>query len=281
MNLWQVTRQLQYLGRLLKWPGGTDPTFDTQSVKIVEPGQEEALIDESLIPPLFIISPGPGVTDPAGGGEEPGLVEEGIVITLATVNQGDRTGEQALVGGQRTGPLVSPGRGLLELEAVVFGRRGPTASSAGLLGLVTSTLGVVIAMGPSGSGAVRKVGENWVAVKDYNLKAYCTREKFFHPVRNLKAATSTGLVSLTWKNPATRWDTYKLLLTRKAGSSAPAAPSDGTAIAITGFPTVKTDTPAAGTYSYALWVAYSEYDTTTQVVDSLSAPATALGVVAF
>ena len=274
MNLWQIARQVQYLLRQETWPNSTGVIFDTDSVKIVEQGEEEEALEEGMIPPLAIIGPVGGTSDPVGGGERPSLVERPLDITLVAINQGDRVGEVAIVGGTRESAISSRGRGLLELEPPLFNAVGRKAAECG----------IAIGFAGFGAGAVRRgIADNWVAIQDYNFRAYCGVAKFYHPATSFLGQSKTGQVDLTWNIPPDRWDRFRMRLIRKTGAVAPISLTDGTEVTLpSNLPTSFSDTGlAADTYSYSLFASYSEFDTAIQVDDATSDPATAEGLMAF
>lgn len=273
MNDWQAFRQLQYLLRTAcTWPNGTSKVFDRDSVKILEQGQEGIALDENLIPPIAIFAPTTGQIDPRGRGEQPDLIERYVDLTLVVVNQGDRVGEGAIVGAQRYGANDSRGRGVLEIFTPVLAA----------IQRLTSQNGVVIALNGYGASATKRAGDYWVAIQDYQFVLYCTASKFYPPPAKLQAAPSTGQVLLTWRNPADRWDRYRVRLVRKSGSTPPTSVTDGTEITLPGaLPTLYIDSGlAAGTYSYSLFASYSEFDVENQD-DATSDPVTVSGVVSF
>jgi hypothetical protein len=68
-----------------------------------------------------------------------------------------------------------------------------------------------------------------------------------------------GQVRLTWALPPNRYDLRQVVLRRKAGATAPVDQNDGTGIALPSLlPTTFTDTPGAGTWTYALFAGYNE-----------------------
>lgn len=274
MNIWQIARQIQYRLRATVWPGSSTKVWNSDSVKIVEQGEEREALMQGAIPPLAIIAPVGGGADPVGGGEEFSIVERFIDITLLALNQADRIGEAAVVGATRQGATDSRGRGVLELEPVLFSQ----------IGRLTAETGVAVVFGGFGASAVRNIGgDNWVAIQDYQFRAFGGTAKFYHPPVNLLGAAKTGQVDLTWKNPPDRWDRYRVRLVRKAGSTAPTSISDGTVVTLSGnLPVSHSDTGLTpGTYSYSLFASYSEFDASPQTDDAYSDPATVSGVSAF
>jgi hypothetical protein len=273
MNTWQVCQQLQFLLRAKLWPGSATKVWDRDAVRIIEQGSElEALDWGALIPPLAVISPLGGQSDPIAG-EEPDLIDRQLDVTLVTVNPSDRIGEAAIIGAGRFSATDSRNRGTLELEQPLFEA----------VKLLNTANGVLIQFTGYGMGIVRKdASDNFIAIQDYSFRLLTSAAKFYHPVRRLRAVSRTSEIDLDWVNPAQRFDSYRERLVRKAGATPPASPTDGTVINLAAFPSpVSTYADAglaAGTYSYALFVTYSDFDQTTFEDLSFSAAATATGV---
>ncbi len=102
----------------------------------------------------------------------------------------------------------------------------------------------------------------------------------FHPCPRFKATGGVGSVALSWTLPPARFDRLKIVLVRKSGSSAPSSVTDGTVVTLSGdLATSKTDTLAAGTYSYSIFAAYDETHATPTTAEQYSAAASVTGVV--
>ena len=123
--------------------------------------------------------------------------------------------------------------------------------------------------------------EAGVGAQDLELEiANGTTTEHFHPCPRFNATGGVGSVTLAWTLPPARFDRLRVVLIRKAGSSAPTSVSDGTAVTLSGdLATSKTDTIAAGTYSYSLFAVYDETHATPTTVEKYSAAATKTAIV--
>lgn len=271
MNVWQVCQAIQGLLRAQKWPGSTNPVFDTDSVRIIPQGDEISDLDEGLIPPLCLIMPLGGEMDPQHR-EEPTLVKRTIDITIVTVNQGDRIGETPIMGGQRADATHSGGRGLLEIEEQVF-----TA-----IAKLNIQQGIIIQCSAFGEGQVRRdQGNNYIGIQDYTFQVWCSTIATYQGASSFTATGRTGEIDLAWTNPPVLQNTYRSVLVRKAGATAPTSISDGTIVASSVGLAISSyaNTPLVpGTYSYSLFVTYDSFNPTPaadQVV-SIAASGTAV-----
>lgn len=256
MNEWQVFRQIEYLIRQRKWPGGSTPVFAPASVMTTEAPSESALT--SMISPVCLLKTSDGQTDPERKAQ-PDLEQVGVEVLLMTVNPGDIVGHKALLGGNRPttatfGQQSSKGRGLLEVQ---------TEMKAALK-LLGNTSGVRIQyVSESKIGAMLDEKKRYIAWRTYRYSLWCGDELFYHPCRNLVATTpGGGQVSLTWKIPPDRYDRYRVVLRRAAGATPPASITAGTGVTLSGpLATSVTDTPGAGPFAYALFATYDETNT--------------------
>lgn len=273
MNIWQIAQQIKYRTQEAVWPGSSTKVFHPDSVIVLEQGTELEALDTGAIPPLCIIAVGGGSADPIGG-EEPELKQREITLTLVAMNSADRTGQSALLGANREGQTDSRGRGVLELEE-------PVMDQVALLNIKD---GVVIQYAGLGDGIVRRDEQNnIVSIQDHNFTAIATSDRFYAPAARFAGTGKTGEVSLSWRNPATRFDSYRARLVRKAGATPPTSPTDGTIINLAASPSTPSTYAdsglAAGTYSYALYITYSEFDRVTLTDERFSDAVTVAGVV--
>lgn len=259
MNGWQVVQQMQYLLRVLRWQdGGQEAVFDPGSVLVTGGAVRDSL--EGVIRPLAMIFPGSRQNDP----EYDGLGEESFGVRLVHWD-GDSRGELVLVGGNRksSGQGSSEGRGLLEYETEVL-------RAIEHLG---DFVGVRVAGGFRSAPEVAYDPElDYTASRVLTIAAETTRERYYHaPQRLVATALGGGSVSLAWALPAARFDFHdtvttpsiaargRVVLRRASGSTPPASATAGTGVTLSGdFATSVTDTPGAGTHSYALFVGYDE-----------------------
>jgi len=271
VNVWQVCQAIQGLLRAQVWPGSSNVVFDTDSVRIIPQGDEISDLDEGLIPPLCLIMPLGGEIDPEHR-EEPTLVRRTIDITLVTVNQGDRIGETPIMGGQRADALHSGGRGLLEIEEQVFNA----------IAKLNIQQGIVIQFAAYGEGQVRRdQGNNYIGIQDYTFQVWCSTTATYQGASNFTATGRTGEIDLAWTNPTVLQNTYRSVLMRKPGATAPTSITDGTVVSSSVGLAISSyaDTPLLpGTYSYSLFITYDGFNatpTTDQVV-SIAASGTAV-----
>ena len=134
MNRWQVARQIKYLLANYRWSGATSGTNyvfgQNGSVHVTAGADPQAF--RSLIFPVSLVRVGSAQTDPKHG-EAHGLLESDFEITLASCIKGDAIGEHALIGANRYGGAnSSTGRGLLELEEVLFDVIGEINNTSGI-----------------------------------------------------------------------------------------------------------------------------------------------------
>lgn len=162
MNVWGVLKQVQSILQAATWPGGSTPVFDPASVLVISRGDQIPELDEGLIPPLCVICPGSGECDPEFH-EEPNLIFRNISIILVTVGQGDRYGQYAIMGGQSPGTTQSQGRGILELEEVLFAQ----------IAALDQANGVTLQFAGAGMAETqRDASDNFVAIQEYTFQAW-------------------------------------------------------------------------------------------------------------
>lgn len=254
MNEWQALRQIEYLIRQRKWPGGSTPVFAPASVLSTVAPNEQAI--RTMISPIVLLKPSEGQTDPEKH-TQMDLEQDGVEVMLVTVNPGDAVGHKALMGGNRPtggasfGQQSSKGRGLLEVQ---------TELKAAIKQL-NNVSGVKIQFASQSKiGASLDEKSLYIAWRTYRFSLWAADDLHYHPCRNFAAtALGGGQVSMTWKIPPTRYDSFRVVLRRAAGAVAPADITSGTGISLSGnLATSKTDTPGAGTFSYALFFTYDE-----------------------
>lgn len=118
MNSWQVAQEIRDRLRAAEW---SDPV----SIDIPEPifGDEGAYVvaghpNEDTLPgswPYALVFVGDGTNDE----DEPELEEVPFSVAVGVFQEGDVLGEQAVIGGPRSGGRLntSQGRGVLEISA--------------------------------------------------------------------------------------------------------------------------------------------------------------------
>ena len=253
MNIYQILRQTKYLIQSQVWSGSSTVVFHPDSIIIVAQDSEIDALDQRPIIPICLISPLDGQSDPQHG-EEPDLIQRQIAIALISENYGDPLGQGALIGANRTGATDSRGRGVLELE--------PTLAAIKKLVVVN---GVLISLKEQGIPAAKKDPEDSsYAIQAFNFEAWCTSQATYQAPRKLATRPRTGQVDLTWQVPPDRFDRYRVVLRRAAGSTPPATITDGTGVTLSGnLATSVSDTGlAVGTYSYSLFATYDDFSAT-------------------
>jgi hypothetical protein len=164
MNVWGVLQQIQALLQAAVWPGGATTVFHPDSVIVLTSEDVMPEFFESLIPPLAVICPMSAQCDPEFN-EEPTLIKRSVDIVLVQVNQSDRFGQNVIMGGQSPGTTQSQGRGLLELEEILFS----------YLAKLDSQQGITIQF--TGSSAVptqRDTSDNFVGMQRYTFDVWTT-----------------------------------------------------------------------------------------------------------
>lgn len=264
MNTWQVCRQLAYLLRSAAWPSGGERVFGDV---VVTQAPVEALLGK-LRPPAALIRVGGAVSDD----DVPSLLTEELEVALVASSVGDEKGQAALLGAARSsGQTSSKGRGLLELEEELF-------RAAAILG---GASGVRLNLTAKTGGQALLDGTTLAASRGYAFRARTSAYRSY-PAPTLLVATPTGSgnVSLTWSVPPARYDRLNVVLRRAAGSTAPTSVSDGTGVTLaSALATSVTDSPGAGTFSYALFAGYDETSATPTTADRHSSSVTRTGVV--
>lgn len=281
MSPWQAARQIKWIVQNATWadaPHG--PVFG--SVRITQGiGQEEAM-GQVRFPAAFV-----ALQDSESDGASPGLKTQRWQVTVVVANQGDIVGEAAMIGGQRSSVGYSGGRGLLEVEEALLN----------VLNLADETSGLnVLLVASSAPEAAFAEDYGYVAERRFIFSSTLTTGRVYpapNGGNNLSLAKggaggSTPVV-VSWSAVEPRFDLHaavavplisavgKLLLVRKAGTSAPTTPTDGTALTLaSSYATSYTDslTTSSGSYTYGLFAQFDEFgDAATSL--RLSAPAAA------
>ena len=256
MNSWQVLQQIAFETRRLAWADSpAERVFHPDAVLVSGAITRSALAE--LTPPLVFLYPGPYQADP----EVHGLGVQTIQGRL-TVAAEDEQGQMALIGGNRTGGAGSTaGRGLLEVESVW----------CDALDRLNHLVGIRLTGGWAGAAEPSHDPDlGYVVTRVYSWECPVTTAPTYTPPARLQATDAGGgAVTLTWALPPTRYDLGpatawapargQMILRRASGATAPAGPALGTAVALgSALATGVTDTPGAGTWSYALFAEYDE-----------------------
>lgn len=249
MTLGQIARVLQDKLRQRKWKGNpaNAPLFHSLSVIVTVTPEREAIQD--AVQPVCLVVPEEGQADPEGGGEQSDYFRGTIRLVLFTMVEGDALGERALLGANRDsdGPI---GHGILELVPEVLA--------------VTKRLlpddGVILSLHSQGAARGQAVHTDqglWYLVAQENtFTVTYTAEEYYPPARRMAATVAGPVVSLSWLLPPDRFDTYRPILVRKAGSTPPTSVTDGTPTTLADGASATTDSPGSGTWSYAIFIAY-------------------------
>jgi hypothetical protein len=255
MNTWQILKNLKYQLKNRNWTGTSNCVFHPNSIIVSANPELHAL--STLIVPIAIIKPLDLTVDPEFG-EERSLIERQIQLSLITAIGGDAaTSENAVLGANRTsGSVKSEGRGLLELEEELY---------AAIQRLTEST-GVKISFISSSGNAVTRIDTGdaiwYVSMADYRFKMFCGTVRSYEPVRELSVTVpSIGTENdLAWILPPDRYDRYRIIVRKAAGTTPPATPTSGTGVVLgSDLATSVTDTVVFGsTTSYSVFVAYDE-----------------------
>ena len=265
MNSWQLLRQLKATLEAATWPDSPTELVFGQVALSAGFGADAR---PSVQFPLVRVRP----LGEAPDEEEPGLVELQVEVELTQRVYGDTTGEVGLVGGSRTsGQGGSDGRGLLELEEQIKSE----------LGSLARVEGVGLRFDSASAAAAGEVdGFGYLVFRVYTFRAWLTEARTYPAARKL-AGTDAGsqTASLTWENPASRFDRSDLVLRVASGSTAPASATAGTGVTVGSSAESLSHAPGgAGTWSYSLFVGYDE--TASAAPDRYSAAASATVVLA-
>lgn len=254
MNEFQNCQQIKYLLASRNWTDQTDqtnPVFPSGSVVITsEQNIEIAMV--TLRPPMALIVPAGSVADSAHGGQEPALQHVTTKIRIAQIVPGDALSQGILIGRNRD-LTRSENRGLLEIKREVFQAISKLNDADGVHLLFKNS-------GDAGHQPFNDRGD-WIGWIDYTFELICGTEPVYFAATNFLGSGASGnQVSLTWRLPPDRFDRFKMVLRRAAGSTPPSSPTGGTGVALSGnlAESVTDTTTGSGQWSYALFAAYDE-----------------------
>jgi len=236
--------------RAATWSGGS--AVWGQNVVISADEDLRALLS-SLRSPCIAIRPGSGAHDEEFR-QEPAQVAIDVGFRLVASVSGDPVGENAIIGSGRVSETTSGGKGLLELQERLFDS----------IRLLQENNGIIMQLVAQDVVSAVQLDEmSYVSWRDYIFRAQISVAKFFPPARSFLAVDAAGGdATLTWKVPAARFDRYRPIMRRAAGATPPASSTAGSDVVLaTGMPTSHTDSPGAGQFSYALFMAYDDRDT--------------------
>ncbi len=264
MNDFQIEKQVKYALCARHWEGNGsyEVVFGAESVFVSVADLDKAL--GYVRTPFAMIRPGEAIMDPDRD-EAQDLIRFSFAIRIVVANSGGAFGEEALLGANRkgattTGQGSSWGRGLAEVEEEV----------RAAIRLLQPQNGIRIQFrGKSGIGATQQGEMTHVVFRDLIFDAMGTADRDYETATNFRATGGAGSVSLAWTNPPDRYDLYKIVVRRAAGSTPPASVGAGTGVTLTNdtitatvlqanLDTSKSDSVAAGTYSYSFFAQYDE-----------------------
>jgi hypothetical protein len=238
--------------------------FAPESVLVLAGESDIDALDANLVLPMAIVVPGSGQSDPQFS-DEPGYWVRSLAVVLAVRNSNDRTGQAAVVGANRVDVGDSRGRGILEIEPQLLD----------VARLLNVQEGVTVAL-KAQSGLTTRTDQNdrVYALQEYTFEVTCTDALYYPPARRLSTLVGTGDITLEWSLPSARFDRYRIVLRRAAGSTPPSSIADGTGVTLSGpLATSVSDVLSPGTYSYALFATYDDFSRGT---NNVAAPVTDL-----
>ena len=261
MNAWQALKQLKLLLQQAAW---TDSPSDAVFGKVLISSAIPVDAIDRIILPMVQIFPGEGEADP----EEEDLWSSTFEVMVVARVEGDAFGESVLIGNGRgaSGAGSSQGRGLMELEEIIFAT----------IGALNGTDGIDLRVDArTGAKATEDPELGYVATISYRVQAWVTTSRSYPaPTRLAGVDDGTGGIDLTWTLPTSRYDRTSLVLRRASGSTAPTSVTDGTGVTVGALVALVSDTGLnpGGTYSYSLFMGYDDLGTGT--VDRYSAAET-------
>ncbi len=240
----QVLMQLRYKLRSRVW-SITSGTLVFGSVHVTHKPSKAAV--EEFRTPLVLMRPGEEKPDPELPGKCLLEVEADLVVAVA----GDKLGENALLSANVADRTKSEGRGILECEREFKAVCKELGDADGLR---------IIARRTAARRAAEVSGLGYVVMRSYNLGVDCTDEPYYHPPLRLVATPlGAGQVRLDWADPPDRFDKRGIIIRRAAGATPPASSTAGTGVATPALGVqTYTDTPGAGTFSYAIFAGYTD-----------------------
>lgn len=239
MNARQMAQQIRHVISTAVWPESPGELVFGDRLAFVMAG----LPEEDELPgafPFVLVNIGGGTADP----DEPDLIEQTFdVLTVADV-PGGRMGEQALIGGAKSGLGTSANRGVLELNdrvrTVLKDLRGVDGAS---LLLYATAVGSPVRLG---RGRHLAIGES-------TFTGWCTAAPSYTPPSRLAKSGSNW----TWTGAAcaARFDFIRYRLGYVAGSAPAQTPADLDVVVYTGTSPLTTVAPVSGK-AYSVFADY-------------------------
>ena len=256
MNIWQVLRQMEYDAQNAQWTGTSNNLFGT--VSLITSVPDEDLLSMQL-PALLVRE-----TGWTPHKEHPRLGHLSVEFSAVVENLGDRWGRSAVMGASRTAN-TSEGAGLAQLHTELWSTWNRDGRPDGfVIQQIRETT-----QGPQPSAMEGRT----LAYQTYQLRVLMHDEATYPQSQAFAAVDAGGGDgTLTFTNPATRFDRVGVHIRRSAGATAPATTAAGTLV-YEGSTSPQTDSPGAGQFSYSCWGAYdadSESSTAPTTADQYS-----------
>lgn len=249
MNLLQIVGQLAFTLEGIEWGGVAPAQKVFENVQISQATILE-LVMMDLKPPFAVVAPGNVNWDPKTAGYSD---DAEVVVRLAVMSDGDKFGENVLMGSQ-LGPIsATQNRGMLEVEREMFR----------VVKYLNTLQGINLQLISQEEGAsVPLDGTVFISEKRFGFKARITDVGFQHAHQSFSVgAVTANSIELNWALPIARFDFASTIIRRAVGSVAPAGPEDGVGVVIAN---PKTDTSVvdgglagATTYSYSIFGGYN------------------------
>ncbi len=258
MNHWQILRQWQYRALAAVWPDRTGAKLFSE-VKISAGRRPENLARAGS--PVLMLNVGTSTADPSDPDIRYSVIEGNLFVIMPS----DEFGEAVLMGGggDDSDEAYSGGMGLMRVEGAML----ETLAQAGdALGIRTH----LALAGDIGAGTDEESGM-YGAGRTYRWSVPSSAAMFYHRPGNLIRAG--GVVS--WTLPPDRYDRYKIILTRKAGTTPPTTPDDGDRVTLSGNLATSVADATVTPVSWSVFCAYDEnYDVEPTKEDAYSSVGT-------
>ncbi len=256
MNTWQIMNQVRFKLQEQNWTGGSTPVFRASHIFIAAASESEILdIMGRKGSPLCIIVPGTAQTDPEKREEADFIsLDFGVIVLVKQAN--GPVGEAPIMGGNRKSRTDTLGRGILEIEEEVFNA----------IELLQTQNGIKTQLTGASEVGLTQTEVGYVTHRDYTFQAKITKSRFYEQPGFITAVDNGGgSVTLSWTLAPRRYDSFEQVLRRATGATPPSSPTAGTGVTLAtpATDTSVTDTPGAGTFSYALFQGYNDFGSLT------------------
>ena len=240
-----MIRQIREVLKDATWPdGNTEKVF---GAVIATQGIEGDRVPQLRFPFVLV-----GIGSSSADDDEPEDLETlDVTVKIVQRVQADQHGETALIGGARSGGQgSSAGRGVLELAEQVRSE----------LGILQRKNGVRLQLISRNSAQAVSTEGLYYITQALTFEAWITSDRTYEAATRFTATDATGGdASLAWTLPPDRFDRVGVVLRRASGSTPPSSATAGTGVTLaSATATSVTDSPGAGTFSYALFGSYDE-----------------------